>query len=365
MNAPKALVLTVVLAAVGVAFAEPCPDADGDRYADCTVPGCEAGALPCGDCDDGDPAMHPAATESCNHVDDNCAAGVDEGFPRGVSGEHHPNPYPGVNDFFGWSVAAVGDVNGDGISDIAVGSPYNDSRAWDAGLVTLYSGADRRVLWHSPSTVQLESLGTSLAGTEDMDGDGVRDILAGCPLHNAIRILSGADGHEIGRCVDAGGGGVGDNHGVASVGDLDGDGVPEIAAGATTNNERLHHQGKVTVFRYDRTSSICAIRFALWDPEGAIYDNLGYSVAGIGDVSGDGVPDIAAGEPGDDPVDDSNGAILIFSGADGALVRRVTILPRAGGTISGSTCTGSRTSTATGFPTWPPPPRGERTGRGR
>lgn len=321
MNASKILLVAFVSS---LAAAAPCPDADGDQYVDCTVPACDPAGLPCGDCDDADPAVHPGAVEICNHVDDDCAAGADAGFPKSVTGERHTDPEPWVNDYFGWSIASVGDVDGDGVAEIAVGAPYDDYRAWDAGLVTLYSGKDRRVLWRSPSVVQLESLGTSLAGTGDMDGDGKPDLLAGCPAHNAIRILSGADGHEIARCVDSGGGGVGDVHGIASAGDVDGDGVPEIVAGAQTNNERLHHQGKVTVFRYDRPTGTCAIRLEIWDPEGAIYDNLGYSVAGIGDVSGDGVPDFAAGEPGDDPVDDGNGAVLVFSGADGSLLRRIT-----------------------------------------
>lgn len=264
------------------------------------------------------------AQEICNHHDDDADGAVDEGFPRVVSGERHPDPYPGASDLYGWSLASVGDVNGDGIPEIAVGSPYDDYRGWDAGVITLYSGADRRILWHSPSVVSQEQLGTSIAGTPDMDGDGIPDLLAGCPLHEAIRILSGVDGHEIARCIDSGGGGLGDNHGVASAGDQDGDGVPEIVGGAATDNEILHHQGRVTVFRYDRASNTCAIRFRLWDGEGAIYDNLGYSVAGIGDVNGDGVPDLAAGEPGDDPIDDQNGSILLFSGADGSLIRRLT-----------------------------------------
>lgn len=265
-----------------------------------------------------------SAQEICNHHDDDDDGAVDEGFPVAVSGERDPDPYPGAGDLFGWSLASVGDVSGDGIPEIAVGSPYDDHRGWDAGLITLYSGADRRILWHSPSSVSQEQLGTSIAGTPDMDGDGIPDLLAGCPLHEAIRILSGVDGHEIARCVDSGGGSLGADHGVASIGDLDGDGVPEIAAGASVANDFLHHQGRVTVFRYDRATNACAIRFRLWDPDAVIYDNLGYSVAGIGDVNGDGVPDLAAGEPGDDVLDDNTGSILIFSGADGSIVRRVT-----------------------------------------
>jgi hypothetical protein len=323
MGSSKVLALAVALLAAGAALAAPCPDADEDDYADCTVPGCDPVGLTCGDCDDSDPALHPGAVEWCDHADDDCEGGVDEGFPRTVSGERHVDHRPGPNDLFGWSIASVGDVNGDGVSEIAVGSPNDEFRGWDAGLVTLYSGADRRILWESPSTISQEKLGTSLAGTGDMDGDGIPDLLAGCPLHEAIRILSGADGHEIARCVDDGGGNAGIDHGIASVGDLDGDGVPEIASGSPQNNEFLHHQGKVTVYRFDRTTGLCSIHLEIWDNPGDYYDNLGQSVAGSPDVNGDGIPDILAGEPGDDKAATNSGAVLILSGADGSLVRRL------------------------------------------
>ncbi|HEX5043607.1 MAG TPA: FG-GAP-like repeat-containing protein [Candidatus Polarisedimenticolaceae bacterium] len=270
-------------------------------------------------------ACVPGASEVCNHADDNCTGGVDEGFPHAVTGELHPDPFPGLNDYFGWAMAAVGDIDGDGVSDLAVGAVNEDHMGWDVGMVVLYSGADRRALWYSPSTEQLGYLGRSLAGSADLDGDGVRDILAGCPGWNAVRLLSGADGHEFARCVDPGGGGVGQYH-VASLGDLDGDGVPEIAAGSPTNNERVHHQGKVPVFRYDRGTGGCTLLLQLWDTvaEGAYYDNLGTSVAGVGDLTGDGIPDIGAGQPGDDPGTGDEGSVLIFSGADGSLARRIT-----------------------------------------
>ncbi len=316
--------LSITLLSSSAALAAPCPDADEDDFAECTVPGCDPAGLTCGDCDDSDPAIHPGVVEGCNHADDDCEGGVDEGFPKGVSGERHLDRRPGANERFGWAVAGLGDVNGDGVSEIAVGAPQDQWRGWDAGLVTLYSGADRRVLWESPSTIAHEKLGTSLAGTGDMDGDGIPDLLAGCPSRDAIRILSGADGHEIARCVDAGGGNVGIDHGVASVGDLDGDGVPELASGAPQNSEVSHHQGKITVYRYERATGTCAIRFEIWDSPGAYYDNLGQAVAGIGDVNGDGVPDLAAGEPGYDAGASGSGAVLVVSGANGSFVRRLT-----------------------------------------
>ena len=60
---------------------EPCPDVDGDGYAACdAVPGCDATGLTCGDCDDSEATVYPAAEEICDLLDNDCNDEVDEGF---------------------------------------------------------------------------------------------------------------------------------------------------------------------------------------------------------------------------------------------------------------------------------------------
>lgn len=325
-----AVVILAWFAASGLVWAVPCPDGDGDGFADCTVPGCDAGGLECGDCDDAVWEVHPGAFEECNHRDDDCTGGVDDGYPGAVRGERHLDLRPAAGATLGSAVAAVGDLDGDGLDDFVAGAPADDRMALDAGLLVAYSGADRRMLWRAPWNDALSRLGTSLAGAGDLDGDGVPDILAGFPGDERIGLFSGVDGSWIANCVGVGGGSLGADHGVAAVGDQDGDGVSEIAGGSQVNNERLHHQGKVTVFRFDRATGACAIRFQLWDPTGAIYDNLGASVAGLDDLDGDGVPDFAAGAPGAAAARDNAGIVVVFSGATGAIVRR--LIDPAGGT---------------------------------
>jgi len=56
-----------------------CLDQDGDGYAVCTFACALAGGNRCGDCDDGNPAVHPFLAESCNGLDDNCNGLIDEG----------------------------------------------------------------------------------------------------------------------------------------------------------------------------------------------------------------------------------------------------------------------------------------------
>jgi hypothetical protein len=88
----------------------PCPDADSDGFADCTTdPSCDATGLTCGDCNDGDAAVNPGATEICNGIDDNCDTVIDEGFDMDADGfttcggdceDTIPTVHPGAIEVF-------------------------------------------------------------------------------------------------------------------------------------------------------------------------------------------------------------------------------------------------------------------------
>ncbi len=115
---------------------------------------------------------------------------------------------PTKNAKFGKALAAVGDVDGDGITDFVASAPnakVDDTT--DAGRVTLISTADGSVLWTAEGSIPNMNLGAALALTRDWDGDGLRDIAAGAPGDNprgrlgagSVRILSAADGSLIRR----------------------------------------------------------------------------------------------------------------------------------------------------------------------
>ncbi|XP_033126907.1 integrin alpha-8-like [Anneissia japonica] len=97
---------------------------------------------------------------------------------------------------FGFSLAALGDINLDGFNDLAVGAPY-DGEAGD-GLVYIYSGHNGGLRKRAPQIIEpsavspnsgLSTFGYSLAGGLDMDNNNYPDVLVGSAYSNAAVLL--------------------------------------------------------------------------------------------------------------------------------------------------------------------------------
>jgi hypothetical protein len=285
-------------------------DADGDGV-----------TTPC-DCDDGDPSIHPGATEACDHLDRNCDGRMDEGAAPDASLVPGPDPSAGQRL---WTVdlASPGDVDGDTVPDFAAGIPAQPLQAISsAGEVVLYSGRDRSEICRArdPTPGTSEAFGSALAALPDVSGDGIADLAVGVPgdssFIGSVVILSGADCTFVRRCLDPQltfSAQLGKD--LAAVGDLTGDGISEVAATAAG---ALSNTGQVTVFN----PLDCAPVLRLVDPNGP-QDAGQQSVTAAGDVTSDGVPDIAVGEYLDAVGGIKAGSVLIYSGASGSLIRRL------------------------------------------
>lgn len=92
------------------------------------------------------------------------------------------------DDRFGWSLSGGFDVNGDGFEDFVVGAPANSTNYLKAGAAYLYFGSENGVrgdfiVFYGEN--EYDQAGYSVALVQDVDGDGLDDVLIGAPGNDA------------------------------------------------------------------------------------------------------------------------------------------------------------------------------------
>jgi len=223
----------------------------------------------------------------------------------------------GAHDYFGASVAGLGDLDGDNHADIGVGAHNNDASGEDGGRAYVYSGATGNILYTFTGESAGDQLGWSICGAGDADNDGVPDIMVGAPYVDAtsptssegrVYVFSGADGDTIHVFT-----GLGEQDGlggaVAGIGDVDGDDFDDVMISASSNVFGAF-RGYVEVF----SGQTGGLLYMLIGEEDS--DEFGLDVAGTSDFTGDGTPDIAIGSRYGGIV--PTGRAYAFSGVDGA-----------------------------------------------
>ncbi len=234
-----------------------------------------------------------------------------------------------VGHFMGTDIA-VGDLDGDGIAEVAVGAA-GSSLTSDAGTIYVFAnGLPPGVvdLADADATITGESweqpIGDDLAIAGDMNGDGSTDLVAsgewsrynGHPP-GKVYVFSGpiagstaADAFASfsGEAADDGAGELADH-----APDLDADGAPDLVVGASGNDGIAVSAGRAYVAYGPVSTGAWALSDADVTVSGATKGaRLGQSVDGAGDLDSDGVDDLLLGGP---HLSEATAAWLFFGGA--------------------------------------------------
>jgi hypothetical protein len=224
---------------------------------------------------------------------------------------------------FGCSVAAAGDVNGDGYEDVITGAYQSSRNGLAVGRAYVYYGSRRPV--NRPDVMLIgeaagDAFGVCVASAGDMNHDGYADVIVGAYQNDgrganagrAYVYFGGPNLHERPDLV-LNGEAAGDAFGyaVASAGDVNGDGFSDVIVGAYENSARGAGAGRAYVFfgsaRPDAVPDLTLSGEAAGD-------RFGISVAGAGDVNKDGIADVIVGAYQNDAGGVDAGRAYVFYG---------------------------------------------------
>ncbi|WP_137680178.1 beta strand repeat-containing protein [Aurantiacibacter suaedae] len=233
----------------------------------------------------------------------------------------------GAGDFAGYSVSSAGDVNGDGLADLIVGSGFvntasgvnNTGKAYVVYGRSDGASVDLSALSASGNTLGFQIVGSAISdyagnavsAAGDVNGDGLADLIVGAPN------VDGAGGDDVGKAYV----------------------VYGRTGGAPVDLSALTASGNTQGFEIIGSSAD---------------DQAGYSVSSAGDVNGDGLADLIVGAPNADGVGgDSIGKAYVVYGRTGGAPVDLSALTVEGNTLgfeiigsSGSDLVGASVSSA-------------------
>ena len=229
--------------------------------------------------------------------------------------------------YFGTSVSGAGDVNGDGYSDVIIGATgYDNDQIAEGGAYIFYGSSTG--LSDTPDkiiepNVEGGIFGNSVSTAGDMDGDGYADIIVGSSYYStedttwegAAYVFRGSkEGPVIPRSqfLKENQGNSRYGYSVSTAGDINGDGYSDIIVGAPYFDNDENNEGRCFLYYgKPRTPSTSPD----WNSANDIRDcGFASSVAGAGDVNGDGLADIMIGAHLFDNGQTNEGRVFFYYG---------------------------------------------------
>ena len=260
----------------------------------------------------------------------------------------------GEDDYFGTAVECLGDLDGDGVPDLIVGADGDDD---DRGalyvLFLLATGTVKmqQKIGYTEGGLQpfLRLRSDDWFGTDLSVVGGLDEELGGVPVlvgsaghdrvhHLIVKVDGTVGGATLLKDVDGGRGGRG---GLASVGDVDGNGVTDFAIGVP---EKSGGRGGVHILLMEEPGTTRILSEAVIGSNiggmGYLNDRVyfGHRIGGLGDLNNDGIPDIAVGAPDTRPLDAGSwgaGAVYILLLNKGGLVKRFNVISADSGGLVG------------------------------
>jgi len=247
-------------------------------------------------------------------------------------------------DNTGSALAPAGDVNGDGFSDLLIGSAKNDEGGEDSGAIYIVWGHDgvwkrfnhlNRVGTKFIGENAYDQTGSAISMAGDIDGDGYDDIIFGSSKEGeggkgagaAYLIKGKKDGW--GRSIDLAFADIkifGDKakakfgFSVSFLGDINGDGLSDIGVGSPASSKGGKKIGRLSIFlgSGDIFSSVKRKSSSedLFIVGQKKKDQFGYSLAYLGDINADGFDDFAVSSTRNSEWKKKAGKTYIFFGKE-------------------------------------------------